>query len=175
MKTWVFFITLSLLIGFGNEWAKLNINFFSDLTSREDWDEWNFSQKHAAFQRHVELTDEAYYFQIVKWEFLLVWNNERWSILKWIIPISTTVIFFILEIVFLPKLFYSMKISRSHIRYYYGLILLLVGVFFIFFKWFSMVEFLNISRKLWVLLQGPSLFIILWMYQLIHKNELSNH
>ena len=105
MKTWVFFITLSLLIGFGNEWAKLNINFFSDLTSREDWDEWNFSQKHAAFQRHVELTDEAYYFQIVKWEFLLAWNNERWSILKWIIPISTTVIFFILEIVFNTKHF----------------------------------------------------------------------
>jgi|GEM_PF-4097693 hypothetical protein len=175
MKYWIFFIVLSLTIGFGNEWAKLNVNFFFDLTQQEHWFQYSDAEKSMVFQRQVDLLNEAYYFQIVRWEFLSNWSNKQWSVLKWMIPITTTTIFFVLEIIFLPKLFSKMKIQRSHVGYYYGMILLLVGFFFLLFKFSAFQEFLTISRKLWVLLQGPSLFIILWIYQLINQNERVRH
>ena len=68
-----------------------------------------------------------------------------------------------------PLLFNNLHIQRKHVIQYYAMVFAAVFLFFGLYYFLSWPPLLSISRKVWTLLQGPSLFILLLFYQKILK------
>lgn len=170
MKKWFFFILISVLLGFGNEWLKLNINFQLACHARwSNWSAWNTSQKVEAIQTISYVQTNAFYSQPVSWEVFLNRSFKELEVGKWMVPVMFSLFFFCLELLFTPVLFSEMEIARKHVVGYYAMVLIAVGIFYLIFALGHIHGMLNIARKLWVLLQGPSLFVLLLFYQKIKK------
>jgi hypothetical protein len=171
MRNWVFFIVISVLLGFGNEWLKLNINFQLACHGRwAEWAEWSIEQKREAIHSIWYVQANAFYSQPVSWNVLLERTFEELNIGKWLVPILFSLCFFVLELIFTPILFSGMTITRKHVLGYYSMVFFVVALFYLGFAFAHLDGMLNISRKLWVLLQGPSLFVLLLFYQKMKKH-----
>ncbi len=171
MRNWILFIAISVLLGFGNEWLKLNINFQLACHGRwSDWSEWNVEQKKEAIQSIWYVQTNAFYSQPVSWAVFLNRTDAELNIGKWVVPIIFSVCFFVLELIFTPLLFSAMTVTRRHVMGYYSMVFFIVGIFYLFFVFAHLEGMLNIARKLWVLLQGPSLFVLLLFYQKMKKH-----
>jgi hypothetical protein len=171
MRKWFFFLFFTVLIGFFNEWTKLNVNFFIELSKFKGWKQADDQVRSDLYDQQFEKKNSLYYHQLVKCPECVGVSERVWVVLKWTIPIFFTLLFFLLELFFLNKLFPHFEIKRRHVFFYYLFISGIVFFLFFLFKLSGVKEFQIVSRKIWIVLQGPSLFVLLWVYQLIKKNE----
>jgi hypothetical protein len=171
MKSLFLFIPMCIVFGFLNEWGKLNVNFYLRITAEDHWNDYSLDQKKLIVSEEMAKLKTAYYFQLVEKESFISMTRSDWMYWKWIVPITGTIIFFILEWFFLPLIFSGNGISRVYIIYYYSFVFFLVGMMFMLFKVTDHHSCLTLARRIWLILQSPSLFVLLWCYQLIKRNE----
>lgn len=170
MKNWIFFVFISVAIGFVNEWAKLNVNFqlyCHDIF--ENWEQFSIEEKQKLISEMSSVKEAGYYNQPEEWAFLLVLGRNQLTYLKWFIPLFFSLLFFTIEYFMVPLLFNNLHIQRKHVIQYYAMVFAAVFLFFGLYYFLSWPPLLSISRKVWTLLQGPSLFILLLFYQKILK------
>jgi hypothetical protein len=171
MRKWFFFIAISILLGFLNEWTKLNVNFFIEWSNSEGCKAEDDEVRAALFEQYFQKKNGLYYYQLIYCPECMKIQENTWIILKWTSPILFTVLFFLLELYFLNKLFPNIQVQRRYVFLYYFTIGMVVFLLFFLFTLSSVAGFQVVARKIWIVLQGPSLFVLLWVYQLIKKNE----
>lgn len=122
MKSLFLFIPMCIVFGFLNEWGKLNVNFYLRITAGDHWNDYSLDQKKLIVSEEMAKLKTAYYFQLVEKESFISMTRSDWMYWKWIVPITGTIIFFILEWFFLPLIFSGNGISRVYIIYYYSIV-----------------------------------------------------
>jgi len=170
MRNLFLFISLCIFFGFLNEWGKLNVNFYLEITTDENWNRCSPDERQMIITQKCDQLSSAYYYQVVDPGDLISMESTSWLYLKWMVPVLGTMVFFILEWYFLPLIFSNNWVTRKHVFYYYGCVLFIVLLMFAIFKVSNNQSFLIISRRIWLILQGPSLFVLFWCYQLFKRN-----
>ncbi len=166
------FIGISLVLVWSNDWAKININY--QLMMREkysNFDSISLEQKLAIKLFQAETAPFAQIYAHSDWSWFYKQDFHFWKKMKWIMPITFTFLFAILEFALLPRCFSQLAVKRQWILLYYaGLIALVIALYGIS-VWTNSLQIQNFSRKVWMILQSPSFFVLLLIDQWRRKYE----
>jgi hypothetical protein len=169
-RVWIYFILLSIVFIAIGEWGKQNINHQIELReTQEGFENLTFQQKILLHEDVQNKGGIAFYLYSTA-EFWFNLSPTKLVYLKWLFPGLLAFVFAILEWWFMPYLFPGKNVIRKYIVLYYFLILILTCIFLIPYFVFSSLGFLNVSRKIALLLQSPSYFVLLFFYLKIKGN-----
>ena len=168
---WIF-IVIALVLVWSNEWSKVNVNY--QLNMREKFptfDSWTLDEKLAIKNYQAEIAPFAQIYAHSDWNWFYDRDVHFWKRMKWIIPILFTFLFACLEWWMLPKCFTNMEVNRKWIvMYYMGLIAVVVLLYGISVS-IDSLQLQNFTRKVWMVLQSPSFFVLLLLDQWKRKYE----
>jgi hypothetical protein len=166
------FILVALALVWSNEWSKVNVNY--QLMMREKFsgfDAMTLEQKLAIKNYQSEIAPFAQIYAHSDWDWFYNQDVGFWKKMKWMIPVTFTFLFAFLEWWMLPKCFHQMQGHRKWIVIYYlGLIAVVVGLYSISVASGSL-PIQNFTRKVWMILQSPSFFVLLLIDQWKRKYE----
>jgi len=170
----VIFVLCSCILIWSNEWSKVNCNYQIHLrNAHPDWDTLTI-EKRISFKKADEQNVPFSFFHTHS-DFH--WMYERslsfWTITKWAIPIFFTFCFALLEWLMLPLCFSILSIRRLWIGYYYLVLMLLVMMMYFISHLTSFEAIFTITRKIWMILQSPSLFVLFFIYNLFQHDQHS--
>ncbi len=172
MIFWRFlFILSSCIIIWLNEWSKVNCNYQIHLREvHQNWDVLLLEEKIA-----IKASDEAnlpfsFFHTHSDFDWMYKRNLSFWTSMKWAIPVFFTLSFALLEWIMLPLCFASLLIKRQWIVYYYAALLSLVFLLFVISQIVHVDAIFVMARKVWMILQSPSLFVLFFIYN-VFKND----
>lgn len=171
-KRFWLFIIIALALVWSNEWSKVNVNY--QLMMREKFpgfDTMSLEQKLAIKDYQAEIAPFAQIYAHSDWDWFYTQDFSFWKKIKWIVPVTFTFLFAFLEFWMLPHCFKAIDVNRKWIVIYYvGLISVVIGLYgvSIFVESLSLQNF---SRKVWMILQSPSFFVLLLIDQWKRKYE----
>ena len=168
------FVLCSCILIWCNEWSKINCNYQIHLrNAHPDWESLTL-EKRISFKTADEQNVPFSFFHTHS-DFH--WMYERslsfWTIMKWVIPIFFTFGFALLEWLMLPLCFSTLSIRRLWIGYYYLVLMLLVMMMYFISHLTSFEAIFTITRKIWMILQSPSLFVLFFIYNLFQHDQHS--
>lgn len=171
-RHFIVFMAFALALVWTNEWCKVNINY--QLLMRERFQEFD----HLSLEKKLEIkkfqADTAPYALIYShsdWSWFYEQDRSFWVISKWVTPIVFTLLFALLEWWMLPYCFQSVEVKRFWIILYYLALIVLVFLLYALSIAADSVIFQNIGRKVWMILQSPSFFVLVLIDQWRRKYE----
>ncbi|MEY2938836.1 MAG: hypothetical protein RL062_1425 [Bacteroidota bacterium] len=167
-----FFLIIAGLLVWTNEWCKINVNYQLYVRSKiQNFDSLPLAEKISVKEQHEEYAPYSFFHSHSDFSWFYQQDLEFWKTLKWGVPILFTMFFAILEWWFLPSCFPAEEISRRYILVYYlGLSLLVVVLYACSLAW-PFLPLQNVGRKIWMILQSPSFFVLLLINQWKRKYE----
>ena len=172
MRRWRFlFILMTCILIWMNEWSKINCNYQIHLrTAHQNWDEIPLNNRIDLKRQDEKNVPYSFFHTHSDFEWMYLPQMSFWTNLKWIIPVFFTLCFALLEWFMLPLCFESLEIKRPWIVYYYAGLLSLVFLLFFISQVVHADAIFVVARKVWMILQSPSLFVLFFIYN-VFKND----
>jgi hypothetical protein len=168
----VFFLLIAALLVWTNEWCKINVNYQLYLRNKiQNFDTLNLEEKLSLKEQHEEYAPYSFFHSHSDFSWFYLQNNEFWKVTKWGVPILFTLFFALLEWWFLPLCFPAEAISRKYILAYYLGLSFLVVILYACSLALPFLPLQNVGRKIWMILQSPSFFILLLILHWKRKHE----
>lgn len=166
------FIVFALVMVWTNEWCKININYQLMMRDRfQEFDHLTLEKKLEIKKFQVDIAPYAMIYSHSDWNWFYNQDRSFWTISKWVIPIVFTLSFALLEWRMLPFCFQSVEVKRNWIVLYYLALIVLVLLMYALSKATDNLIFQNIGRKVWMILQSPSFFVLVLIDQWRRKYE----
>ncbi len=167
-----FFLLIAALLVWTNEWCKINVNYQLYLRDKiPNFEGLNLEEKLYLKTQHEEYAPYSFFHSHADFSWFYNQSNAFWKSMKWAIPIAFTLFFGLLEWWFLPQCFPAEPISRKYIlAYYVGLSMVVLVLYFCSLAW-PFLPLQNVGRKIWMVLQSPSFFILLLINHWKRKHE----
>lgn len=175
MSYWrLLFIIVSCVLIWMNEWSKINCNYQIHLrTAHQNWNELSLKDRIDLKKQDEKSVPYSFFHTHSDFTWMYRQDVSFWMSMKWIIPLFFTICFVVLEWLMLPLCFGYLAIKRSWILYYYSALLSVVLFLFFLFQIWKVDVIFVISRKVWMILQSPSLFILFFIYNFFKDDQNS--
>lgn len=171
-RTFIVFIAFALVLVWTNEWCKVNINYQLMMRDRfQEFDQLPLEKKLEIKKNQAEAAPYAMIYSHSDWNWFYMQHRSFWVLAKWLVPISFTLLFAFLEWWMLPFCFSAVTVKRNWIVIYYLSLIALVMLMFAISQAAGNVIFQNIARKVWMILQSPSFFVLVLIDQWRRKYE----
>jgi hypothetical protein len=173
MKKWrVIFVLMSCLLIWVNDWSKVNCNYQIHLrNSNPDWESLSTDERVAIKKRDEKNLPFSFFHTHSDYFWMYEKNLSFWTTMKLTIPIFFTCCFALLEWLMLPLCFSILSIRRLWIGYYYLALMTLVFLLYLISDLASSDVIFAIARKVWMILQSPSLFVLFFIYNLFKHDQ----
>jgi hypothetical protein len=173
MNRWQWmFILFSCVLIWCNDWSKVNCNYQIHLrTSNPNWESFSLEKRISLKKQDEQNVPFSFFHNHSDFHWMYERSLSFWTTMKWVIPVFFTLCFALLEWLMLPMCFSQMAIRRLWIGYYY--LTLMVMVFFLYFV-YQISEsdtIFAIARKVWMILQSPSLFVLFFIFNLFQHDQ----
>jgi sensor histidine kinase YesM len=170
----IFFVLISCILIWCNEWSKINCNYQIHLRNAHfDWDSLSIDERISMKQKDEEALPFSFFHTHSDFNWMYDQSLSFWTTMKWVIPCLFTLLFALVEWMMLPFCFPQLSIQRSWIFYYYSVLMLLVVFSFFVSQFIASEAIFALTRKIWMILQSPSLFVLFFVYNLMRND--SNH
>lgn len=168
----VCFLLIAALLVWTNEWCKINVNYQLYLRNKiQNFDTLDLDEKLNLKSKHEEFAPYSFFHAHSDFHWFYNQNTAFWKSMKWSVPLTFTLFFALLEWWFLPLCFPNEAISRKYIlAYYLGLSMVVLLLYSCSLVW-PFLPLQNVGRKIWMVLQSPSFFILLLINQWKIKHE----
>lgn len=171
-RHFIVFIALALVMVWTNEWCKVNINYQLMMRDRFlEFDQLSLEKKLEIKKFQAEVAPYALIYSHSDWNWFYEQDRSFWALTKWVVPIAFTLLFALLEWWMLPFCFKSIAVKRNWIVSYYLALMVLVLLMYTISKTADEIIFQNIGRKVWMILQSPSFFVLVLIDQWRRKYE----
>lgn len=168
----ILFVFVSCLFMWCNEWSKINCNYQIYLrTFYANWDALSTDERLDIKKRDEEKLPFSFFHTHSDFEWMYTKSLYFWTTMKWIIPCFFTLAFAFVEWLLLPFCFPQLEVKRSWIGYYYLALMLLVVLAFFISKYTSSEAIFAFTRKVWMILQSPSLFVLFFVFNLTRNDQ----
>lgn len=175
MNTWrLMFVLFSCVFIWLNDWSKVNCNYQIHIrSSNPNWESLSLEDR-ISFKEQDEQNLPFSFFHTHS-DFNWMYNRSLsfWTTMKWLIPVFFTFCFAFMEWLMLPLCFSILSIRRQWIGYYYLALMTLVFLLYLVSYSTSSDIIFAISRKVWLILQSPSLFVLFFIFNLFNNGTNS--
>lgn len=173
MNTWrLMFVLFSCILIWLNDWSKVNCNYQIHIRSANtNWESLSLAERVSFKKQDEQNLPFSFFHTHSDFHWMYTKSLSFWATMKWVTPVFFTLCFALLEWLMLPLCFSILSIRRIWIVYYY-----LVLIFLVLFMYFvshvtGSDAIFAIARKLWMILQSPSLFVLFFIYNLFTHDQ----
>jgi hypothetical protein len=173
MRNWrVIFFFLSCILIWLNDWSKVNCNYQIHVrNTHADWELLSPDERISIKIQDEKNVPFSFFHTHSDFHWMYQRSLSFWTTMKWVIPVFFTLCFALIEWLMLPLCFSSLSIRRRWIGYYYLTLMLLVLLMYFVSDITASDASFSMARKVWMILQSPSLFVLFFIFNLFQHDQ----